>query len=218
MKYLFYTTSESAWEGLYKTMQSATASIYMEMYIFVDDTPQAKDFISLLAEKARHGVRVRVVLDWFGSFGLSGSAQKKLRSAGVELLFFKKILRRLHHKIVIVDEKVGFLGGVNIHKSARLWDDLLVRLEGPIVNSLTKSFRRIYKLCGGKDYKIGHQKKEAILGATRIWLFEHIPYLRKRRLRALLKLKKELFLSRHISHQINGSFNCFVKQFYAMSG
>ncbi len=182
MKYLFYTTSQSAWDGLYKAMHSAKESIYFEMYIFVDDTKQANDFIDLLSFKAKNGVKVKIVLDWFGSFGLSGEAQKKLRLSGAELLFFRKFFRRLHHKVVIVDETIGFLGGVNIHKSARMWDDLLVRLEGPIVNSLTGSFFRIYKLCGGKDSGESIHKRKAILGRTRIWLFEHIPYLRKPRL------------------------------------
>ncbi len=183
MKYLFYTTSQSAWDGLYNTMQSAETSIYLEMYIFVDDTKQASDFITLLSDKAKNGVRVRIVLDWFGSFSLSNEAQKKLRAAGVELLFFRKFFRRLHHKVMIVDEKVGFLGGVNIHRSARMWDDLLVRLEGPIVNSLIKSFHRIYKLCGGKDPQITYHKQKVILGRARIWILEHIPFIRKPRLR-----------------------------------
>ncbi len=199
MKYLFYTNSQSAWDGLYQAMQKAEKSIYMEMYIFVDDTEQTNDFISLLSEKARSGVEVKIVLDWFGSFGLSDKAQEKLREAGVELLFFKKLLRRLHHKVVIVDESVGFLGGVNIHREARNWDDLLVHLEGPIVNSLMRSFRRFYKLCGGRDPHILSYKKKAILGHTRVWFLEYVPFIRKPRLRdayaeAILKAKKKVVL------------------------
>ncbi len=183
MKYLFYTTSETAWNGLFQAMQSAQKSIYLEMYIFVDDTKEENDFIKLLSEKARAGVRVRMVLDAFGSSALSNKAIKELENAGAEIVFFNKWFRRLHKKIVVVDEEIGFLGGVNIHQSARLWNDLLVRFEGPIVRSLVQSFRRTYRFCGGKDMHILAYQKKSILGRTRIWLFEHIPEIRKPRLR-----------------------------------
>ncbi len=183
MKYLFYTTSETAWDGLYEAMKNAKQSIYIEMYIFVDDTERTNDFITLLVEKATNAVRVRIVLDRFGSFDLSNKAYKKLQQAGVEILYFNKFFRRLHRKVVITDETVGFFGGVNIHELAREWNDLLVRVEGPIVNSLIRSFRRTYRYCGGKDKNILTYKHKAIFGRTRIWLLEHIPYIRKPRLR-----------------------------------
>ncbi len=199
MKYLFYTTSETAWDGLFEAMQAAQKSIYLEMYIFVDDTEKENDFISLLSAKARAGVSVRMILDMFGSADLSDKARKELEDAGVELLFFRKWFRRLHKKIVIVDEKVGFLGGVNIHQSARLWSDLLIRLQGPIVHSLIRSFKRTYRTSGGRDQYVLSFKKKAVLGHTRIWLFEHIPDLRQPRLRdiyteSILKAKKQLIL------------------------
>ncbi len=201
MKHLFYTTSESAWDGLYHAMQYAEKSIYLEMYIFVDDTEKTNDFIALLVERARKGVMVKIVLDRFGSFGLSGVAQEKLRTAGVELLFFNHIFRRLHRKIVIVDEKIGFVGGVNIHESARAWSDLLIQVEGKIVNSLVGSFFRTYRACGGRDRNVVYvpRHKKAMLGRTRIWLLEHVPYLRRPRLRdayteAILRAKYRIVL------------------------
>ncbi len=199
MKYLFYTTSKTAWDGLFLAMQSAQKSIYMEMYIFIDDTKEENDFIKLLSEKARAGVRVRMVLDAFGSSALSDKAIKELEDAGAEIVFFKKWFRRLHKKIVVVDEEIGFLGGVNIHQSARLWNDLLVRFEGPIVRSLVQSFRRTYRACGGKDTHILSYRKKSILGRTRIWIFEHIPEIRKPRLRdayteAIHKSKERVLL------------------------
>ncbi len=182
MKYLFYTTSESAWDGLYMAMEKATKSIFIEMYIFVDDTERTNDFISLLVKKAEEGIRVRIILDLFGSMDLSSKAEKRMEKAGIELLFFRKWFRRLHRKIVIIDGRVGFFGGVNIHELARKWNDLLVRVEGPIVKSLLRSFRRTYRFCGGKDENILSYKQKAVFGRTRIWMLEHIPYIRKPRL------------------------------------
>lgn len=183
MKHLFYTNSESAWEGLRRAIFNAEKSIYFEMYIFIDDTDESKVILKLLSEKARAGVRVRMILDWFGSYELSKDAIAQLRDAGAELIFFKKIFRRLHRKILIVDEQVGFLGGVNIHGSARRWSDLLIRVEGPIVRSLIWSFRRIYRSSGGKDSAILGYRRKALFGNTRIWMLEHVPFIRKPRLR-----------------------------------
>ena len=108
MKYLFYTTSQTAWEGLRKAIEKAEKSIYLEMYIFVDDTPEADYLIETFCRKAEKGVEVRIILDGFGSYGLSRKAIDKLQGSGVEILFFKKIFRRLHRKFVVIDEKVGF--------------------------------------------------------------------------------------------------------------
>ncbi len=184
MRHLFYTTSQTAWEGLRKAMEKAEKSIYLEMYIFVDDTSEAEYMIDLFCMKAEQGVAVRIILDGFGSFALSRKAIDKLRTAGVDLLFYKKMFRRLHRKFVVIDEKSGFLGGVNIHKTARLWNDLLVRLEGPILRSMIKSFRHTYIFCGGKDpYILAYKTKPAILGRTRTWLLELLPSIRSFRLR-----------------------------------
>jgi len=199
MKHLFYTSSQTAWKGFQAALKSARESIYIEMYIFVDDTPEAQDIIDILADKSRSGVKVKIILDAFGSKELSSSAETKLKSSGVEILFFNKLFRRLHRKIMIVDEKIGFVGGVNIHKSARLWDDLLVRVEGKIVYSLTRSFAKIYKSCGGKWTYLTSYRKKAILGRTRIWLIEHLPSIHRPRLKdyyveAMFQAKREVII------------------------
>lgn len=169
------------------------------MYIFVDDAPESKNLIGLLALKAQSGVTVKMVLDGFGSKELSSGAIDTLKKGGVELLFFDKLFRRLHRKIMIIDEKVGFVGGVNIHKSARTWIDLLVRVESSIVHSLMHSFAKVYKTCGGEDsYLLTYQRK-AILGRTRIWFLEHLPYIRRPQLKdyykeAMLQAQKEVVI------------------------
>lgn len=183
MKYLFYTTSDTAWDGLTQAMQSAEHSIYLEMYIFVDDTDKSRAMIDILCDKARGGVKVHLVLDGFGSIGLSKDAEKRMKQSGIEILYFSKWFRRLHKKIVIVDKRVGFFGGVNIHESARWWNDLLVRVEGKIVLSLMRSFRRTYERCSGKDKEIRSFRGQAIFGRTRVWIMEHVPDIRKPRLK-----------------------------------
>ncbi|MBP6904964.1 MAG: phosphatidylserine/phosphatidylglycerophosphate/cardiolipin synthase family protein [Candidatus Pacebacteria bacterium] len=199
MKHLFYTSSQSAWKGFKTTLTSAQKSIYIEMYIFIDDTAEGKELLGILADKANAGIRVMVILDAFGSKELSSDAITTLQSAGVEILFFKKLFRRLHRKIMVIDETVGFVGGVNIHKGARLWDDLLVRVEGKVVHSLIRSFAKVYKACGGKDGYLAHYRKKALWGGTRIWFLEHLPSIQRPRLRdyyteAIVQATKEVVI------------------------
>ncbi len=173
MKYKFYTTSEGAWGGMLKAMSSAKKSIYLEMYIFVDDT-QGYDFFDTLKAKAKEGLSVKVIIDTVGSVDLKSQAIADIRESGVELLFFSYWLSRTHKKILVVDEEVAFVGGVNIYNHAKKWNDLQIRLEGPIVKSILRSFARTYRMCGGKDrHVLGIKVSKNIFSKTKLWIFEH---------------------------------------------
>ncbi|OGD31637.1 hypothetical protein A3C91_04240 [Candidatus Azambacteria bacterium RIFCSPHIGHO2_02_FULL_52_12] len=173
MRYKFYTTSEKAWDGMLEAIRNAKKSIYLEMYIFVDNTP-GYDFFEMLKKKAHEGVRVKVIIDSIGSIDLKSQTVNDVRKSGVELLFFSYWLRRAHKKILVVDEKIAFIGGVNIHKVFKKWNDLQVRLEGPIVRSVIHSFARTYALCGGTDTHIlGSSRKKNMFSKTKLWILEH---------------------------------------------
>ena len=129
----------------------ARRSVCIEMYILVDDA-RGTEFISLLEQKARGGVRVKLVLDSFGSFGLSGKAVSALRASGVEVLFFSRWLHRLHRKLIIIDEHTAITGGVNIHREAEAWADLAVRVRNHrVVRTALRLFCMTYFRAGGKD-------------------------------------------------------------------
>jgi cardiolipin synthase A/B len=70
MHYKFFANSQKSWKAMYDVMFSAKKSIYLEMYIFQDDMIDF-NFLALLKEKAKNGVRVRVILDSFGSNSLT---------------------------------------------------------------------------------------------------------------------------------------------------
>ncbi len=160
MKYRFYTTSKKAWQAMLKEINLATKSIYLEMYIFLDDNGENYDFISALKEKAKQGLDVSIIADVYGSSKISNKTIKSLRESGAEFIFFSNLLRRTHRKILIVDEKVAFTGGVNINSKIIDWKDLQIKISGPIVKPFLKSFAKGYKLAGGK--------KEAILKYNKI--------------------------------------------------
>lgn len=145
-------------------IKSAQKSIYWECYILLDNTP-THNFFDLLRQKARQGLKVKIIADALGSFWLSRETVAGLTAAGAEILFFNHLLSwwdwrrfrhwwfsRNHKKILIVDEKIGFIGGVNIDEKFRCWLDLHVRVTGLIVRALIRSFARSYRLCGGGDF------------------------------------------------------------------
>ncbi len=186
MPYKFFSNSQKAWQAMYEAIDSAEESVYLEMYIF-EDNMRDFDFLNLLKEKAESGVRIRVVLDYFGSFGLKNSSISELRQAGAEVFFLSYFLHRTHRKILIVDEEVAFIGGVNFHKLALSWNDLVIQVKGKLVASITRSFARVYRECGGKDSLVLTKNKKAIFKKTRAWLMEHFPVRKKMRLKRLYK-------------------------------
>ena len=172
MRYRFFTTSTTAWSGMLAAMASARESIYLGTYIFGNDTPR-HDFLSLLERKAQEGVRVVIVLDAIGSFALEEKVANRLRAAGAEVRFFSHWFRRMHQKILIVDERIGFLGGVNISHSYARWSDLHVRVSGKVVAYILSSFRNIYRESGGEDPALAKKKDLPLLKKTRMWFIEH---------------------------------------------
>ena len=180
MKYRFYATSEKAWESMIEAISNAQKSIYLEMYIFADNT-EGYNFFDVLKQKSQQGVKVKLIIDSFGSNNIGKQAIRELREVGIEVLFFSYWLQRTHKKILVIDEKIAFIGGVNIHKLFRKWNDLQARLEGPIVRSVIRSFARSYKSCGGKDSDIlSWENKKNALKKTRLWILEHWKFNSKR--------------------------------------
>lgn len=174
MRYKFFASSYSTWQAMFEAIKSAQESIYLEMYIFNDDM-QRFDFLNLLKEKASAGIRVRVVLDSFGSSELSKEGVAELRASGAEVYFFSRFLHHIHRKILVVDEEVAFIGGVNFHQVARRWDDLAVKVRGKLVLSITSSFAKVYAECGGQDPRILAENRKIFLPKARTWLIENFP-------------------------------------------
>ncbi len=171
---------------MFEAISMAEKSVYLEMYIFQDDILDF-DFLKLLKEKAKNGLKVIVILDSFGSADLSKKVIVELRESGIELIFLSYFLYRTHRKILIIDEKIAFIGGVNFHQSASLWNDLVVRVKGKFVLFVLHSFARVYTNCGGKDSVILDQNKIFFKEKMRDWLIEHFPVTKKYRLKKIYK-------------------------------
>lgn len=176
MRYKLYTKSSSAWSAMMSEIKSARKSIYIEMYIFLLDTDGKYDFVSALKEKAVAGVKVVIVADSRGSSELKASIIEDLKSVGIEILFFSDWLRRTHRKIFIIDERISFLGGVNIKKSTSNWHDLSIKIVSPMLTkNILRSFAYTYKMSGGKDQYLLRRTEKGILKTIKSQFLEHWP-------------------------------------------
>ncbi|MGM1050507.1 MAG: cardiolipin synthase, partial [Bacillota bacterium] len=117
-----YTEGKQAFEAMLEAIAGAVHHIHIEFYIIRDDHLGTK-FERLLIQKAQEGIKVRLLYDGIGSRRLGKAYLKRLRDAGVETgcffppittFFDKRLNYRNHRKIVIVDGKIGFFGGLNI--------------------------------------------------------------------------------------------------------
>lgn len=159
-------TGEDAFEAIFKAIKKAEKFIHVQYYIFEKGELQDR-FYELFKSKIKEGVEIRMIYDSFGSFSFSGKLKKRFRSIGVKAypmmpLRFGNLLFTLnyrnHRKIIIIDGKVGFTGGINVSdkyikpiSDLGIWKDLHVQLEGPAVNSLHRIFI--------KDYHFASKKK-----------------------------------------------------------
>lgn len=150
-----FTNGEDKFTALKKDLNDAKRSIYVQYYIFLDDT-LGHEIAQILMRKAREGVDVKVIYDHVGSFSVRNRFFKMMNDAGIETHpFFKvtfpqfanRVNWRNHRKIVIIDERIGYIGGMNIAdryvKSVSKgwgWRDTHFRVEGDIVESLLFSY------------------------------------------------------------------------------
>jgi len=164
-----YSSSKDALDAMYQAVLAAKKSIYWEVYIFVDDEV-GKPFFQALIDRAKNGVDVKIIVDSLGSSDLSDGQVRELRSAGVDIRFFqerknkyrgwwKRLWARTHRKILVVDEMVGFIGGVNVQKEVSTWLDIQFRFTGKIVHSLLRAFAKSYIVCGGEKSAVRHLLK-----------------------------------------------------------
>lgn len=183
----FYTKSTDAWDGMFEGIKSATRSIYIEMYIFSDDTAPTHDFVGLLEQKSRDGVQVILILDAFGSTELSDASIDRLRESGSEIIFFHHWFNRTHRKLVIIDGNIAFLGGTNISGHSSLWNDLQIRVSRQLAHRFVRIFHRSYILSGGRHKLIENISSRKY--KFRAWIIDHLPFSGRKKLRRYYEKK-----------------------------
>ncbi|MFA6076601.1 MAG: phosphatidylserine/phosphatidylglycerophosphate/cardiolipin synthase family protein [Candidatus Paceibacterota bacterium] len=178
MNYKFFTNSEKAWKVMFEAISNAKKSIYLEMYIFQKDMGEF-NFFHLLKKKARLGLQVKLIIDSFGSADLKTSEILELEESGVEVLSLSYLLHRMHRKVLVVDDCVAFIGGVNFYQTSRFWNDLMVRIKGRLVGKVVESFKKSYLNAGGRDPSLQLKNIKNIKTNMNTWIVEHSPVRKK---------------------------------------
>lgn len=204
----FYTRAPEAWDSMLLECSKAEKSIDIEQYIFEDDEV-GRRFIDVLKEKSKNGVKVRLLIDMVGSSVLYYSnTPKELTEAKIEVKFFNVIspwrihnftswFFRDHKKVLVVDEKVGFTGGLGLRKNMRDWHDVTAKVEGDVVKEMTESFNEMWARIGERNI-IRRIKRYRAQTKKRIFI-SNDPYFKKRFLYyslilALRSAKKTIYI------------------------
>lgn len=150
-----FTDGRSKFDCLKRDIREAKDFIFIQYYIYNDDR-LGNEITELLAVKAREGVRVKVLYDHVGSFSTKNRFFARMRQQGIDShpffrVTFRKLANRInwrnHRKLVIIDGKIGYIGGMNIadryvetSPDGRIWRDTHLRVEGPVIESMMYSF------------------------------------------------------------------------------
>ena len=163
-----FTHGKKLFADYFHELRNAKQHIHILFYIVKDDAI-SKEFFSILKEKARTGVEVRLLLDRLGSWKVKKDTVNALRDSGVQFafsntikppfLFYSSQIRN-HRKITIIDGEIGYLGGFNIGKeyidedpSLGIWRDYHLKITGSSINFLQSEFLIDWLEYAGEDIK-----------------------------------------------------------------
>ncbi len=151
---------------IFEELKKAEKFIHLQYYIFEEGELFDKLYV-LLKEKLENNVEVRIIYDAIGSYSLQKKAIKKFKDIGANVypimpLHFGSFLFTLnyrnHRKIIVIDGKIGFTGGVNISdkyinpkSELGIWDDTHLYLNGPAVDSLHRVFIKDYYFASNQE-------------------------------------------------------------------
>ena len=168
-------SGEEKFIDLFQAIERAKHHVHLEYFNFRNDSI-ANALFDLLGKKAEEGVEIRALFDAFGNFSNNQPLKKKhlkeIRAKGIEIVKFdplrfpwiNHVFHRDHRKIVVIDGKIGYTGGMNIADyyikglpEIGDWRDMHIRIEGNAVNELQDIFLDMWNKCtqqniGGATY------------------------------------------------------------------
>ncbi len=163
------TNGQEKFSDLLKAIDQARSSIHLEYFNFRNDSIN-KVLISHLARRAKDGVEVRAIFDGFGNASNNQPMKRRhlelIRQMGIEIYEFKPMrfpwvqdaFNRDHRKIVIIDGKIAYTGGMNVADyyingtpAVGSWHDMHCRIEGDEVNTLQTIFLRMWRIVTHQD-------------------------------------------------------------------
>lgn len=173
-------SGQEKFDDMFRAIRQARSSVHLEYFNFRNDSIASLLF-DILAEKVEQGVEVRALFDGFGNDSnnrpLKRKHLKQIRSRGIEIYEFdpvnfpwlNHVFHRDHRKIVVIDGKIAYTGGMNVAdyyiKGTDVvgdWRDMHCRIEGDEVNTLQEIFLRMWNkvsgqnVCGAQYYRGFH--------------------------------------------------------------
>ena len=153
-------SGEAYFPALNIAIENAVTSIYLQTYIYEVDKAGI-NIGNALKQAAQRGVAVNILLDGFGCKDLPKAYLNELENAGVQVIFYrpkvspwtlkKNRLRRMHRKIAVIDERIAFVGGINIIDDYNVPDntppriDYAVRIEGALLPSIAANVVKLWQ-------------------------------------------------------------------------
>jgi len=149
-----YTDGYAFFPAMLAAIHEAKSHIHVDMYIFAEDALGYLVSDALIA-KSREGVEVRVIYDDVGCWNVSHHFFERMREEGIEVTSFmpvrfpsftSKVNYRNHRKIIVIDGRVGFIGGMNIAlryvkgTEGHVWRDTMLKVTGGAVAALQRAF------------------------------------------------------------------------------
>jgi cardiolipin synthase len=171
-----FTDGTQFYPAMLDAIRSAQETVNFECYIFRQGAIGSQ-FVEALAERARHGVGVRLVLDAIGSLGTFRKIARPLRDAGCQVELYQRLTwwrlgrlnNRTHRELLVVDGRVAFAGGAGVADwwalplhGKPLWRDMMLRFEGPVVSDIQGIMAENWLECcgevltGPETYKARH--------------------------------------------------------------
>lgn len=161
-------SAKEKYADMFASIRDAEHYVHLEYFIFRLDSV-GSELIHLLHQKVQQGVEVRLLIDAYGNWKapnpMTSEQMDSIRNLGIKFAVFDPIrfpwlpnlLHRDHRKIVVVDGKYAWTGGMNVadyylHGTERTgpWRDMQARFEGPIVDEFQNIFSRIWKKTAGE--------------------------------------------------------------------
>ncbi len=227
---------EQTFPAMLEAIAAAKTSIVFESYIFASDATGER-FLKALIERAKADVSVRVMVDGVGSWATDPLFFKPLLEAGGRVEYYQPIQpwrrrwgiwRRNHRKLLVIDDVVGFIGGINIGDDyaplawgGKAWHDVHARLEGPVVREFVRLFNRQWRTMTGEQWNasMAHPQRR---GSTTLQVLESALTrrysVRRAYLRAIRKAKRTVRIcnsyfipDRHFRHALREAARRGVK-------
>jgi len=153
--YHLFADPTTYYNAMIADIEKATSFIYIETYRIGNDVIGAR-FRDALIQKARLGVEIKVLIDFWGSSGVNNGFFDELIRNGAQVRFFEKIKfntdiftrchRRNHRKMILIDGKISYIGSFNLTEYNLNWRESVLRIHGDLTLTLKKVFNLDYKI------------------------------------------------------------------------